>query len=55
MTTRPLTTRLVRRLSIVIRPLRRRAAITQLSTLDALLLRDIGLGHGDVDAMRRMW
>ena len=51
----PLTVRLSRSLSSLLRPVRRHTAIAELSTLDEHLLRDIGLSRVDVDAMRRMW
>lgn len=55
MTTLPLAARLSRSLASLVRPVRRRAAVAQLSTLDERLLRDIGLSRLDVEAMRRMW
>jgi uncharacterized protein YjiS (DUF1127 family) len=55
MTTLPLSARLSRSLSTLVRPARRRAAVAQLSQLDDRLLRDIGLTRVDVEAMRRMW
>lgn len=55
MTTLPLTLRLTRRFSTLLRPVQRRSAIATLTTLDDRLLRDIGLSRVDVDAMRRMW
>ena len=55
MTTLPLSTRLARSLSTLVRPVRRRAAAAQLATLDERLLRDIGLSRIDVEAMRRAW
>lgn len=55
MTTLPLTARLSRNLSSLIRPMRRRRAMADLAVLDDRLLRDIGLTRIDVEAMRRMW
>ncbi len=55
MTTLPLTLRLSRGLTSLLRPMQRRASIAELSRLDERLLRDIGLCRVDVDAMRRMW
>lgn len=55
MTTLPLTLRLTRGITTLMRPMQRRNAIAQLSSLDDRLLRDIGLSRLDVDAMRRMW
>lgn len=55
MTTLPLTLRLTRGITTLLRPMQRRATIAQLSKLDDRLLRDVGLSHIDVEAMRRMW
>jgi uncharacterized protein YjiS (DUF1127 family) len=57
MTTLPLTLpfTLRRGLASLLRPVKRSAAIAELSALDERLLRDIGLSRVDVDAMRRMW
>jgi len=55
MTTLPLTIRLSRGITTLLRPIKRRSAIAELSNLDDRLLRDIGLNRLDVDAMRRMW
>lgn len=55
MTTLPLSARLSRSLASMMRPMRRREAMAELSVLDERLLRDIGLSRIDVEAMRRMW
>lgn len=55
MTTLPLSMRLSRHLSSLLRPVRRRHSVAELSALDDRLLRDIGLSRIDVEAMRRMW
>jgi uncharacterized protein YjiS (DUF1127 family) len=55
MTTLPLTLRLSRSLSTLLRPVHKRRAVAELSALDERLLRDVGLSRVDVDAMRRMW
>lgn len=55
MTALPLTLRLSRRITTLLRPIKRHSALAELSSLDDRLLRDIGLNRIDVDAMRRMW
>ena len=55
MTILPLTTRLTSSLSLVTRALKRRDVYRKLSTMDGHLLKDIGLTHTDVEAMRRAW
>lgn len=55
MTARPFAARLATSLGTITLPLRRRRAITQLSSLDDGMLKDIGLCRVDVEAMRRMW
>ncbi|WP_421695145.1 DUF1127 domain-containing protein [Aestuariivirga sp.] len=55
MTALPLSARLASSLDTLTRPLRRRRAYAQLSTLDDRMLTDIGLNRVDVDDMRRMW
>ncbi len=50
-----LTLTLTRGFSALLRPVKRRSAVAELSVLDDRMLRDIGLSRLDVDAMRRMW
>jgi uncharacterized protein YjiS (DUF1127 family) len=55
MTILPLTTRLTSSFSLVTRALKRRDVYHKLNTMDAHLLKDIGLTHTDVEALRRGW
>jgi uncharacterized protein YjiS (DUF1127 family) len=55
MITLPLSTRISQSLSAFTRNLKQRRVYRQLSTMDAHLLKDIGLTPADVEGMRRNW